>query len=34
MKGYAISDGFMGYVNGSYMLFASESEYQDYMEED
>ncbi len=31
MKGYFISDGYMGYVNGSYMLFASESEYREYM---
>lgn len=33
MKGYATSDGFMGYVNGKYMLFASERDYRDYMED-
>lgn len=33
MKGYFISDGYMGYVNGDYMLFASESEYREYMME-
>lgn len=31
MKGYFISDGYMGYVNGEYMLFASESEYREYV---
>lgn len=34
MKGYSISDGFMGYVDGGYMLFACESEYIDYIEEE
>ncbi len=34
MKGYSIADGYMGYVDGRYMLFASEAEYQDYMAED
>ena len=34
MKGYSIDDGYMGYVNGRYMLFASEAEYRDYMEEE
>lgn len=34
MKGYSISDGFMGYVDGEYMLFACESEYIDYIEEE
>ena len=33
MKGYDIADGYMGYVNGEYMLFATCSEYLDYMEE-
>ena len=32
MKGYPVYDGYMGYVNGSYMLFASESEYREYIE--
>ena len=34
MKGYSISDGCMGYVDGEYMLFACESEYIDYIEEE
>ena len=24
MKGYVVSDGYMGYVNGKYMLFETE----------
>lgn len=27
MKGYAVESGYMGYVNGEYMLFASETDY-------
>lgn len=30
-KGYHTAEGYMGYVNGSYMLFASESDYIDYI---
>lgn len=33
MKGYAVESGYMGYVNGEYMLFASETDYADYMAE-
>ena len=33
MKGYVVSDGYMGYVNGKYMLFADEEDYRDYIEE-
>ena len=33
MKGYVISDGYMGYVNGKYMLFADEEDYRDYIED-
>ncbi len=33
MKGYNTSEGYMGLVNGYYMLFASESEYREYVEE-
>ena len=33
MKGYATAEGYMGFVNGSYMLFVSESEYREYMDE-
>ena len=32
MKGYVVSDGYMGYVNGKYMLFADEEDYRDYIE--
>lgn len=31
MKGYVVGNGYMGYVNGSYMLFACEEEYQEYL---
>ncbi len=31
MKGYLVSDGYMGYVGGRYMLFASEADYREYM---
>ena len=30
MKG--VTAGYMGYVNGGYMLFASEEDYQEYCE--
>ena len=33
MKGYHTATGYMGYVNGKYILFVSESEYMEYMEE-
>lgn len=33
MKGFHTSNGYMGLVNGSYMLFASEEDYREYMEE-
>lgn len=33
MKGYTTSYGYMGYVNGTYILFATEQEYKEYMEE-
>ena len=33
MKGYKTDKGYMGYVEGRYMLFASEEEYYDYMED-
>lgn len=33
MKGYATSNGFMGYVEDRYILFASEADYYDYMED-
>ncbi len=33
MKGYNTPDGYMGYVDGEYQLFASEADYQEWMEE-
>ncbi len=33
MKGYLVSSGYMGMVEGRYMLFASEEDYLDYMED-
>lgn len=33
MKGYNTSSGYMGFVNGIYILFATEDEYLEYMEE-
>lgn len=33
LKGYYIADGFMGYVDGTYQLFASEQDYYDFMED-
>ena len=32
MKGYTVSNGYMGYVDGEYLLFASEADYRDYLE--
>ncbi len=32
MKGYYTSDGYMGYVEGRYMLFSCESDYMEYLE--
>lgn len=32
MKGYNTDDGYMGYVEGDYVLFASESDYLDMMD--
>ncbi len=33
MKGYSVESGYMGFVEGRYMLFASEMDYIDYMED-
>lgn len=33
MKGYTVESGYMGFVEGRYMLFASEMDYEDYMED-
>ena len=31
LKGYYTSSGYMGYVEGKYILFATENEYYEYM---
>ena len=31
MKGYVTDSGYMGYVEGTYMLFASEREYIEFL---
>lgn len=33
MKGYVIEAGYMGYVDGAYILFADEEDYQEYFRE-
>ena len=33
MKGYYTDNGYKGYVNGEYILFATEWDYYEYMEE-
>lgn len=33
MKGYNTANGYMGWVNGEYMLFATEDDYLEYVEE-
>lgn len=33
MKGYATESGYMGYVDGRYMLFASEDDYREYLDD-
>lgn len=32
MKGYTTASGYMGYVDGGYILFASEEDYREYVE--
>ena len=32
MKGYTTANGYMGWVDGDYILFASEEEYREYLE--
>jgi len=34
MKGYYTHSGYMGLVNGAYLLFMSEEEYWEYCEGD
>lgn len=31
MKGYLTAGGYMGYVDGEYLLFASEEDYREYL---
>ncbi len=33
MKGYVTDNGYMGYVDGGYKLFASEADYREWVEE-
>ena len=33
MKGYVTANGYLGLVEGRYVLFASEADYREYMEE-
>lgn len=34
MKGYYVSNGYMGYVDGVYRLFADESDYLELMRDE
>lgn len=31
MKGYVVESGYMGYVDGEYILFADETDYREYI---
>ncbi len=31
MKGYNTQDGYMGFIEGAYILFASEADYLEYL---
>jgi len=33
MKGFYVKDGYMGYIDGRYMLFSDESDYLEYFED-
>lgn len=33
MKGYVVDSGYMGYVNGEYLLFADEQDYREIFDE-
>lgn len=33
MKGCSVADGYMGYVDGKYVLFASEADYREYLDQ-
>lgn len=32
MKGYAVPNGYMGLIEGTYFLFASDADYREYFE--
>lgn len=32
MKGYSVHDGYMGLVDGKYMLFSCEEDYYEFMD--
>ncbi len=34
MKGYNTPDGYMGFVDGRYLLFSSERDYREYIDAD
>lgn len=34
IKGYIVPNGYMGFVNGKYILFATEADYLEYMKEE
>lgn len=34
MKGYVVDNGYMGFVDGTYMLFADEADYREYIGEE
>jgi len=31
MKGYCTDNGYMGFIEGRYMLFASEDDYREFL---
>ena len=33
VKGYFVTEGYMGFVDGEYRLFADESDYREYLED-
>ncbi len=33
MRGYNTASGYMGLVDGEYVLFASEADYREYLED-
>ena len=33
MKGYVVDNGYMGYIDGEYVLFADEQDYREIYDE-